>query len=186
MKGWVLICLVLVWVVLLLHPLLPFLGQVLLVVGLIVAFITPMVFISDPSARASPDAAYHFGVIGEYQLAGVVLGVFVATGYVVCLKWGVRERGEFGRDSLMVPTSWEALRRTLGNRAFIIFLVANTANWYVFGLLPTIIPIYGQFVLNIPLGQSLLLGLLLGFGLYFGGGFCECVEVCGEAVAGLA
>ncbi len=127
------------------------------VVGLIVAFIVPTIFISDLSA-ATVDAEI---VLGEYQFSGVILAIASAMCYGVALKWGVRERAEFGEDSQSVPKWGEAFKHTLGNKTFQWYLVTNLCVWYVFGLIPTIVPLYGQFVLGIGAGESIMLGLLL-------------------------
>ena len=37
---------------------------------------------------------------------------------------------------------------TFKNKGFILFIVANLFNWFVFKLLTTVIPLYGQFVLG--------------------------------------
>jgi len=42
------------------------------------------------------------------------------------------------------------------------YIPAEIASWFVFGMLPTIIPLYGKFVLGIGEGESILLALLLG------------------------
>ena len=46
------------------------------------------------------------------------------------------------------------------NKSFMWFIVVEVSNWYVFGMLPTIVPIYGKFVLHIT--DSFQLSLLLG------------------------
>ncbi|MFX1255027.1 MAG: MFS transporter [Promethearchaeota archaeon] len=143
------------------------LRQIFLIIGLLIAFVTPTIFISDLSAKETAREI----VISQYQLAGIVLAIIVAIGYMICLKWGVRERKEFSRDNLGTPDWWEAFKHTLSNRAFQWFLICNTMNWYVFGLLPTIIPLYGQFVLGIDPGESIILGLLLGIAFIFGAVF---------------
>ncbi len=141
--------------------------QIFLVIGLLIAFLVPTFMISDLSAKETAASI----VIGEYQQAGIVLGIIVAIVYLVALKWGVSERQEFKDDWRDVPSWSEAFKHTLGNRTFHSFLAANTMNWYVFGLIPTIIPIYGQFVLGIGAGQSLILGVLLAAAFVSGGLF---------------
>ena len=129
--------------------------QIFTIVALLIAFLVPTFLISDFSASTVPQAQ----VISEYQFTGIILTVVVAVGYAIAIKWGIRERVEFSDDSLSVPNYWEAFKHTLSNRTFQYFLIANTCNWYVFGLIPTIIPLYGEYVLNI--SDSLVLGILL-------------------------
>ncbi len=141
--------------------------QIFLVIGLLIAFLIPTFLISDLSAKETAATI----VIGEYQQAGVVLGVVVAIVYLIALKWGVSERKEFKNDWRDVPSWSDAFKHTLGNRTFHSFLAVNTMNWYVFGLIPTIIPLYGQFVLGIGAGESLILGILLAAAFVSGGLF---------------
>lgn len=127
------------------------------VVGLIIAFIIPTIFISDLSAATVPAAQ----VLSEYQFSGLLLAIAAALCYGIALKWGVREREEFSEDSQSVPSWSEAFTHTLGNKTFQWYLVTNLCVWYVFGLIPTIVPLFGQFVLNIGAGETIMLGLLL-------------------------
>ncbi|MFW9847100.1 MAG: MFS transporter, partial [Candidatus Thorarchaeota archaeon] len=122
-----------------------------------IAFIIPTLFISDLSA-ATTDAAI---VLPEYQFSGLLLAIAAAFCYGVALKWGVRERIEFSEDSQSVPDWSEAFKHTLGNKSFQWYLITNLCVWYVFGLIPTIVPLFGTFVLNIGAGESIMLGLLL-------------------------
>ncbi|UCE11072.1 MAG: MFS transporter [Candidatus Thorarchaeota archaeon] len=128
--------------------------QMLIVVGLLIAFVVPTILIPDMSARSTPASQ----VILDYQFTGILLAVIVCIGMLITLKWGVQERREFSDDSLSVPSFVDALRHTLRNKNFHWFLIMNTCIWYVFGLIPTIIPLYGQFVLNTSLGGILLAG----------------------------
>ncbi|TFF95314.1 MFS transporter [Candidatus Thorarchaeota archaeon] len=141
--------------------------QIFLIVGLLIAFLVPTFLISDLSAKDTPANI----VIGEYQQAGIILAVIVAVVYLIALKWGVSERKEFKEDWIDVPSWGDAFKHTLGNRTFHAFLLTNTMNWYVFGLIPTIIPIYGQFVLGIGAGESIMLGILLAAAFVSGGFF---------------
>lgn len=141
--------------------------QIFNIFGLIVAFIVPTLLISDLSAK---DTAVDV-VLAEYRSAGVVIAIIVLIGALITVKWGISEREEFSKDFLSVPNVTDAFKHTLGNRSFQCFLVAITANWYVFGLIPTIVPLYGQFVLGIGTGQSVLLGILLA-AAFLSGGAC--------------
>ncbi|MHA1719040.1 MAG: MFS transporter [Promethearchaeota archaeon] len=58
------------------------------------------------------------------------------------------------------PPFFKALMHTLKNKAFVLYLPTNLGTWFVFGMLPTIIPLYGRFVLGIE-KNSILLGLML-------------------------
>ncbi|MFW9849809.1 MAG: MFS transporter [Candidatus Thorarchaeota archaeon] len=142
--------------------------QIFTIVALLIAFLVPTFLISD-LAPDTLDPVIQAQIMSEYQFAGMILAILVALGYIVALRWGVREREEFSDDSQSVPNWGEAFKHTLSNRSFHKFLIANTCNWYVFGLIPTIIPLYGEYVLNI--SDPLILGILLAAAFISGGIF---------------
>ncbi len=139
--------------------------QIFIVLGLLIAFLVPTFLISDLSASTTPQSQ----VIAEYQFSGAILTVVVLIGYLIVIKWGVSERKEFSEDSLAVPNWIEALKHTLKNRNFHKYLATNTCNWYVFGIIPTIIPLYGEYVLGIT--DPLMLGIMLAASFISGGIF---------------
>ena len=139
--------------------------QIFTVVALLIAFLVPTFLISDLTATSMPQAQ----VMSEYQFAGAILAIIVVIGYIITLKWGVRERKEFSDDSLAIPNYGEAFKHTLKNRTFHKFLITNTCNWYVFGIIPTIIPLYGEYVLGIT--DPLMLGIMLAGAFVSGGIF---------------
>lgn len=141
--------------------------QIFNIAGLIVAFIVPTLLISDLSAKDTPVST----VLTQYRFSGMIIAAIVLIGGLITVKWGISEREEFSKDFLSVPNWADAFKHTLGNRSFQCFLVAITANWYVFGLIPTIVPLYGQFVLDIGPGQSVMLGMLLA-AAFISGGVC--------------
>ena len=59
------------------------------------------------------------------------------------------------------PGIFHSLKMTFKNKAFILFIVANLFNWFVFKLLTTVIPLYGQFVLGIDEDSFMLTFMLL-------------------------
>jgi len=54
----------------------------------------------------------------------------------------------------------KSLKASIKNKGFRTFIIANLGHWYVIGMLPTIVPLYGEFVLKET--NSTILGLLLG------------------------
>ena len=78
---------------------------------------------------------------------------------------------EFSQDYKKTGTFWKSLGVAVKNKSFMWFNVTEISNWYVFGILPTIVPLYGKFVLNITdsfylgllLGESFIIGAVLGF-----------------------
>jgi len=43
---------------------------------------------------------------------------------------------------------WQSIKVSLTNKKFVIFALCSTLNWYVFSLLPTIMPIYIKTVID--------------------------------------
>jgi GPH family glycoside/pentoside/hexuronide:cation symporter len=142
--------------------------QIFTVVALLIAFLIPTFLISD-MAPDTLDPLVQAQIMSEYQFAGVILTVICIIGYLIVLKWGVRERDEFSDDSQSIPNYNEAFKHTLSNRTFHKFLITNICTWYVFGIIPTIIPLYGEYVLGIT--DPLMLGIMLAMAFISGGIF---------------
>lgn len=152
--------------------------QLLLIAGLLIAFLTPTMVIQDLTGGSNQDST-----ISEYQMAGFILAILVFLCYFFGIKWGVRERPEFRDDSQSVPDWKAAFLHTLKNRNFQFFLVANTCNWYVFGILPTIVPLYAKAILEgIP---TYLVGILLGFTFVFAAIFVNLWKYLGNKMQDL-
>ncbi|TFG08180.1 MAG: MFS transporter [Promethearchaeota archaeon] len=125
--------------------------SIFLIVGLIMAFILPSLFISDYS---DPNA------INEYQIFGLALGGIFIAGGLIFILFGPRGREEFKEEYRGVSSFFNSMKTCLKNKSYRWFIPAALANWFVLGILPTIFPLYGKFVLGIK--NSLLLSLLLG------------------------
>ncbi len=136
--------------------------QLFTVIGLIFAFIGPTLFIpklDDPKYYA------------EYGQAGIFMSIIIAVGAILMIIFGIKERKEYLKDAEEALSLLNSLKFSLKNKSFRIFIVANLAYWYVIGILPTIVPLYGSFVLNIGEGESILLGLMLGLSFISAGFF---------------
>jgi GPH family glycoside/pentoside/hexuronide:cation symporter len=96
----------------------------------------------------------------KYTLAGVIAAIIIIVVLVIFIFKIPKERPEFQKDYRTTPPFFKALLYSLKNKAFILYLPTNLATWFVFGMLPTIVPLYGRFVLNIE-QTSIVLGLLL-------------------------
>lgn len=127
--------------------------QIFTVIGLICAFILPTLFIPKLD-----DPKYYT----EYSYAGIFMSVLIAIGAILMIVFGIKERIEYSKDAEMAPSLITSLKFSIRNKSFRIFIVANLTFWYVIGILPTIVPLYGSFVLGVGSGQSFLLGLMLG------------------------
>ena len=129
--------------------------RTIMVLGLIIAIVLPTLFIKDlANVHDLP------GTIREYQLAGLTFGILVLLTTAITLKWGIKEKKEFTLDANKAPNFIEAFSTTLKNRHFLTYVVTALMNWYVFGILPMIVPVYGTHVLGID-RDSILLGVLL-------------------------
>ncbi|MFW9916912.1 MAG: MFS transporter [Candidatus Thorarchaeota archaeon] len=133
--------------------------QILLMVGLIVAAITPTLFIEELTGSGESNGVDTV-TVGQYQIAGVVLAVVVFLCYAFGLRWGVKERPTFESDHLSVPESKTAFIQCLKNRNFQWFLLCNLANWYVLMMLSAIVPLYAEIVLED--APTELIGVMLG------------------------
>jgi len=121
------------------------------VVSLLVAFILPGMFIPQYD-----DPQY----FSEFSIAAIVISIICGTTGLLFIKFGIRERVEFSKDPESAPSFLNALKYTFRNKSFRLYIVGNFALWYAFGMLPTIWPLYGDFVLGVPdaFVQSIMLG----------------------------
>ena len=121
------------------------------ILGLIVAFLLPGIIIPDFT-----DAAYST----QYIIFGAIAGIVVAISVIILLKFGPKERKEFQKDyekAFSLPKSiWYCLK----SKSFRWYIIAELCNWFVYGMLPMIVPLYAKFVLDAEgFETSLLLGL---------------------------
>ncbi len=127
------------------------LRQAFAIIGLIMAFVLPGLFITDYSDPQS---------LGEYQLFGIIIAVIVIIPGLIFLKITPREKAEFKEDYKKTPRFVDSLKTCVKSKSFMWYIPAEVANWFVYGILPAIVPLYGKFVLGIT--DTLILSLLLG------------------------
>jgi len=127
--------------------------QIFTVIGLMFAFIVPTIIIPDLT-----ESKY----ITQYIFAGIIMSIIIFIGAFIMIKFGIKERTEFSEDYKTAPPIFKSLKYSLKNKSFRIFIIMNITYWYVVGMLPVIVPLYGKFVLRIGEGETFLLGLLLG------------------------
>ena len=125
--------------------------QIFAIIGLIAAFLLPGIFISN----------YTNPKPGEYPTFGFVVAIIIIAGGVLFLIFSPRGRKEFRDDYKGAPSFFNNLKMCIKSKSFIRYIPAEIANWFVYGMLPTIVPIYGQFILGFtdPFMISLLLGV---------------------------
>ncbi|MFX0003828.1 MAG: MFS transporter, partial [Candidatus Hermodarchaeota archaeon] len=127
--------------------------QIFTVLGLIIASILPTLFIPKLD---EPEYLFNYG------FAALFMAIIIVSGIIILIFFGIKERVEFSKDYETAPSFSKSIKFSIKNKSFRTFIIANLAYWYVIGMLPTIVPLYGSFVLYIPEGESYLLGLLLG------------------------
>lgn len=115
--------------------------QIFTIISLIFAFILPGLIISDYS---DPTPA----ALQEYQLFGIIAGIIVVVGILIFLLFGPRERPEFSEDYKVAFSLFKTIKFCLKSKSFRFYVICELCNWFVFGMLPTIIPLYAKFVLN--------------------------------------
>ncbi|MFX1379660.1 MAG: MFS transporter [Promethearchaeota archaeon] len=124
--------------------------QLFAIFGLITAFIMPSIFISSYTNPRS----------GEYAMYGIIVACIVFIAGILFLKFSPKERIEFQEDYKKAPSFFNNLKICVKSKSFIRYIPAEIANWFVYGMLPVIVPLYGEFVLGFvePFMISLLLG----------------------------
>ncbi|MBD3256520.1 MAG: MFS transporter [Candidatus Lokiarchaeota archaeon] len=124
--------------------------QSFLILGLFMAFILPGLFISDYSDPRS---------LPQYQIFGIVIAVVIIIPALIFLKFSPKEKEEFKEDYKGAQNLFGSIKLCLKSKSFRWYIPAEVATWFVYGLLPTIMPLYGKFVLGIE--NTLLLSMLL-------------------------
>jgi len=121
------------------------------IIGLIVAFILPGLIIRDFTAKTS---------FTEFQVFGVVECIIVAIAVIIFLVFGPKEKEEFQKDYEKAFSLFNSVKYCVKSKSFRWYIIAEVCNWFVYGMLPTIVPLYAKFVLGaIGFETSLLLGL---------------------------
>ncbi|MHA2289499.1 MAG: MFS transporter, partial [Promethearchaeota archaeon] len=121
------------------------------ILGLIVAFLLPGLIIPDFT-----EAIY----FPQYIIFGAIAGIVVAIAVIILLVFGPKERKEFQKDSENAFSLVKSIVYCLKSKSFRWYIIAELCNWFVYGMLPMIVPLYAKFVLGaVGFGTSLLLGL---------------------------
>ncbi len=131
--------------------------NILTIVGIIFGFVLPTIIIKPMVPTEETPAET---VAGMYVTTGIMLCVLVLVFGYLFYKKGMKEDPARLTKPQAMPALLPSLIQTLKNKSFVIFVVANLFNWFVFKMLTTVIPLYGIHVLGIPEG-SILLSLLL-------------------------
>ncbi|TFG22754.1 MAG: MFS transporter [Promethearchaeota archaeon] len=123
--------------------------QVFTIVGLIFAFILPGIIIPDWTDPIN---------LPQYQLFGFIAAIIVVVFVLLFLLFGPRERVEFQQDYQKAFGFFGNIKYCFKSKSFRWYIIAETCVWFVYGMLPTIVPLYAENVLNVTgFNTSLLL-----------------------------
>jgi len=131
--------------------------QSFLIIGLMVAFILPGLFIGDytPSTSAEKTKA-----LGEFQIFGIIVAIFIIVIGGVFIKFTPREKREFKEDYKQAPGFFDSIKMCIKSKSFSWYIPAEIANWFVYGILPTLVPLYAKAVLGME--DAFMVSILLG------------------------
>jgi len=130
--------------------------QILAAVGLILAALVPGIFIGDQATRDG------------YLMNGIVTTIIVGVSMFIFLKWGAVEREEFKQDYKSGFSYFQALKITIKNKGFVLYIIMFFFYEYILLLLATIVPLFSTEVLGTTTAfqTSILMGLLYIIGIF--------------------
>lgn len=135
--------------------------NIMFVIALILSSIIPGIIISDlvpKSDLAIPQ------IKNEYLTTGIIIAIIIIFTAIPFIIWGIKEKKETSEDFAKRPSLFDSFKKTLKNKTFLKFVIANTMIWYTFSIIPMVIPIYAEYVLNIPKGALFIsLSLMSAF-----------------------
>lgn len=130
--------------------------RIAMVLGLILAVGLPGLFITQYTGDREV-------AIAEYRMAGIAMGVVIFITMLIHIKFGIKEPPVEEIKEKEILSFKESLKVTLKNKNFLILVGASSMNWYVFTLIPLILPIYVAGALGEPNADSTTLLLLIAF-----------------------
>ncbi|NHK32063.1 MAG: MFS transporter, partial [Asgard group archaeon] len=78
----------------------------------------------------------------QFQLTGIIFGVIILVTILINVLWGAKEPAYEQLEKKERMRLFKSIKVSLSNKKFVIFALCSTMNWFVFGLIPTIMPIY--------------------------------------------
>ncbi len=120
--------------------------RIIMVIALLLATILPTLIITD-MAMENP-LSIQGDIIWQYQLTGIIMGVIIFITILINVLWGAKEAPYEEIEKKETMKLWQSIKVSLTNKKFVIFALCSTLNWYVFSLLPTIMPIYVKTVVD--------------------------------------
>jgi len=129
--------------------------QILSIVGLILAFLVPGLFIGELTERSG------------YLTNGIVTSILVGITMLIFLKWGAVERVEFKEDYKQAFSFFGGLKYALKNKGFVLYTLMFFLYEYVLLVLATTVPLFSLHVLDqtSTFLTSIMLGLLFIVGI---------------------
>ncbi|WP_457557469.1 MFS transporter [Candidatus Harpocratesius sp.] len=122
-----------------------FTRRTIMIVGLLIAFVLPGVIIDNLVGTDQTTK-------NQYILCGAVFGILIFIFMLIHIKYGIKEPKLEEMKLRQTFSLKESLKYTLTNKDFLLIVFCSTMNWYVFGLIPMILPIYASA--NFQLDQS--------------------------------
>lgn len=122
-----------------------FTRRTIMIVGLLIAFVLPGVIIDNLVGTDQTTK-------NQYILCGAVFGILIFIFMLIHIKYGIKEPKLEEMKLRQAFSLKESLKHTLTNKDFLLIVFCSTMNWYVFGLIPMILPIYASA--NFQLDQS--------------------------------
>ncbi|MHA1143863.1 MAG: MFS transporter [Candidatus Helarchaeota archaeon] len=124
--------------------------------------ITPLV----PDITTSP--AVVASLPFQYAAFGFIAMIVTGVAAAPFVLFGIKEKKTGVKEIEKGPSFWQSMKITMKNKTFVIFVCANMLIWYLFGMFPTILPLFGTYVLGITKNdQFLIVGLPLIIALLF-------------------
>jgi len=114
--------------------------QVFTIVGLIFAFILPGLIIPDWT-----NPIY----LPQFQLFGIIAAIVIIVFVLLFLFFGPREKAEFQHDYQKAFGFFGNIVHCFKSKSFRWYIIAETCVWFVYGMLPTIVPLYAVNVLGV-------------------------------------
>ena len=114
--------------------------RIVMVIALLLAFVLPTLLISDMTLKEPTSVVSE--VIWQYQFTGIIFGIIIFATIIINILWGAKEPPFEELEKKSPLNLLQSLKISLTNRKFVIFALCSTMNWYVFSIIPTIMPVY--------------------------------------------
>ncbi|MHA1703659.1 MAG: MFS transporter, partial [Promethearchaeota archaeon] len=107
------------------------------IAGVAIGFVAPTFIITDLTNQYD-----YANTQNQFIINGIIAAIIICIMYFITIKWGARKSPEFANDAMKAPSFIDSLKYTLGNKAFLIYLIPALGTWIVIGILPAVIPLW--------------------------------------------